>query len=114
MSALLKNIEEQARALSLEDRAKLAEIMLESLHTSITEVEAAWAEEIEERVSAFHRVEIPSCSAEEVFAEARRTLLELCSEARALCWSFQARASWRSSLLQRQRVGTGCSLSCCR
>ena len=47
MSALLKNIEEQARALSAEDRARLAESMLESLHTSITEIEAAWAEEIE-------------------------------------------------------------------
>jgi len=50
MSTLLKNIEEQARALSAEDRARLAESMLESLHTSITEIEAVWAEEIEERV----------------------------------------------------------------
>lgn len=74
MSALLKSIEEQARALSAEDRARLAESMLESLHTSIAEIEALWAEEIEERVSAFDRGEIPSYSAEEVFAEARRTL----------------------------------------
>ena len=74
MSALLKSIEEQARALSAEDRARLAESMLESLHTSIAEIEALWAEEIEERVSAFDRGEIPSCSAEEVFAEAHRTL----------------------------------------
>jgi len=70
MSAMLKNIEEQARALSAEDRARLAESMLESLHTSITEIEADWAEEIEERVRAFHRGEIPAYSAEEVFAEA--------------------------------------------
>ena len=55
MSALLKSIEEQARALSAEDRARLAESMLESLHTSIAEIEALWAEEIEERVSAFDR-----------------------------------------------------------
>ena len=74
MSALLKSIEEQARALSAEDRARLAESMLESLHTSIAEIEALWAEEIEERVSAFDRGEIPSCSAEEVFAEAHQTL----------------------------------------
>jgi Glu-tRNA(Gln) amidotransferase subunit E-like FAD-binding protein len=74
MSALLKSIEEQARALSAEDRAKLAESTLESLHTSIAEIDALWTEEIEERVSAFDRGEITSYSAEEVFAEARRTL----------------------------------------
>jgi putative addiction module component (TIGR02574 family) len=74
MSALLKKIEEKASALSEEDRARLAESMLESLHTSITEIEAAWAEEIEERVSAFTRGEISSYSAEEIFAEAHRTL----------------------------------------
>jgi len=74
MSALLKSIEEQARALSAEDRAKLAESTLESLHTSIAEIDALWTEEIEERVSAFDRGEITSDSAEEVFAEARRTL----------------------------------------
>ncbi len=74
VSALLKNIEDQARALSAEDRARLAESMLESLHASIAEIEALWAEEIEERVSAFDHGEIPSYSAEEVFAEAHRTL----------------------------------------
>lgn len=74
MSALLKSIEEQARALSAEDRARLAESMLESLHTSIAEIEALWAEEIEERVSVFDRGEITSYPAEEVIAEARRSL----------------------------------------
>jgi len=59
MSASLKNIEEQARALSAEDRARLAESMLESLHPSITEIEAAWAEEVEERLNPFDRGEIP-------------------------------------------------------
>jgi hypothetical protein len=33
--------------------------MLESLHPSITENEAAWAEEVEERLNAFDRGEIP-------------------------------------------------------
>lgn len=74
MSALLKSIEEQARALSAVDRARLAESMLESLYTSIAEIKALWAEEIEERVSAFDRGEITSYPAEEVFADARRTL----------------------------------------
>ena len=74
MSPLLKSIEEQARALSAEDRSRLAESMLESLQPLIAEIEAAWAEEIEERVSAFDQVEMSSHSAEDVFAEARQTL----------------------------------------
>lgn len=72
MSASLKQIEEQARALSAEERAKLAESMLESLRAPVSDVEAAWAEEIERRVAAFDRGEIPSYPAEDVFAEARR------------------------------------------
>jgi putative addiction module component (TIGR02574 family) len=72
MPASLKQIEEQARTLGAEDRAKLAESMLESLQAPISEVEAAWAQEIERRVAAFDRGEIPSYPAEDVFAEARR------------------------------------------
>jgi hypothetical protein len=48
--------------------------MLGSLHASSSEIEALWAEEIEERVSAFDHGEIPSYSAEEGFAEAHRML----------------------------------------
>lgn len=72
MSASLKQIEEQAKALNAEERAKLAESMLESLHAPVSEVEAAWAEEIERRVAAFDRGEMPAYPAEDVFAEARR------------------------------------------
>lgn len=74
MSTLLKSIEDQARALAPEDRARLANSMLESLQPLIAEIEAAWAVEIEERVSAFERGELSSSSADEVFAEARQTL----------------------------------------
>lgn len=35
---------------------------------------AAWAQEIERRVAAYDRGEIPSYAAEDVFAEARRFL----------------------------------------
>lgn len=72
MSASLEQIEEQARELSAEERAKLAESMLESLHAPVSEVEAAWTEEIERRVTAFDRGEIPLYPAEDVFAEAHR------------------------------------------
>ena len=72
MSVTLKQIEEQARALNAEERAKLAESLLESLRSPLAEVEAAWAEEIEQRVAAFDRGEIPAYPSEDVFAEARR------------------------------------------
>jgi putative addiction module component (TIGR02574 family) len=72
MSASLKQIEEQARALNAEERAQLAESMLESLHSPLADIEAAWAQEIEQRVAAFDRGEIPAYPAEDVFAEARR------------------------------------------
>lgn len=34
-----------------EDRARLVELLLESLHSSVSEIEAAWDQEIEERAS---------------------------------------------------------------
>lgn len=72
MSLSLKQIEEQTRALGAEDRVKLAESMLESLHGSVSDVEAEWAVEIERRVAAFDCGEPPAYPAEGVFAEARR------------------------------------------
>ena len=74
MPSSLKQMEEQARALSPDDRAKLAQSILESLHTPIAEIEAAWATEIERRVAAFDRGEMQSYPAEDVFAEARRLM----------------------------------------
>jgi putative addiction module component (TIGR02574 family) len=74
MSSSLQQIEEQARSLSAEDRAKLAEFMLESLHTSIEEIEAAWSEEIALRAGALKNGDISAYSAEQVFAETRKIL----------------------------------------
>lgn len=72
MSTSLEQIKEQARALSAEDRAKLAESLLESLQPSVAAIKAAWAEEIERRVAAFDRGELAAYPAEDVFADARR------------------------------------------
>lgn len=73
MAPSLKDVEEQARQLKADERAKLAESMLESLHTPpLSDIEAAWAREIEDRVAAYDRGEIPTYAAEDVFAEARR------------------------------------------
>jgi putative addiction module component (TIGR02574 family) len=73
MSEALKELERQARSLTPEERARLAESLLESLRDApIAEIEAAWDREIEERVAAYDRGELKSFSAEDVFAEARR------------------------------------------
>ena len=72
MAASFKEVEQQAQALAAEDRAKLAETLLESLRVPLSEIETAWAQEIEERVAAFDRGETQAYAAEDVFAEARR------------------------------------------
>ncbi len=41
---------------------------------SIAEIEAAWAEEIEDRMNAFDQDEMSAHSAADVFGEARKTL----------------------------------------
>jgi len=73
MSATLKELEQQARSLSPEERARLAELLLESLRDApLAEIEAAWEREIEDRVAAYERGELQTYAAEDVFAEARR------------------------------------------
>lgn len=72
MSTLLVEIEQQTLRLSSDDRAYLAEILLESLHEpSLPEIEREWGQEIESRVAAFNRGELQTHSADEVFADAR-------------------------------------------
>lgn len=73
MSALLAELEQQACTLLPEERAQLAEVLLESLHdSSLSEIESEWGREIEKRVAAFDRGELQTYPAEDVFAEARR------------------------------------------
>jgi putative addiction module component (TIGR02574 family) len=73
MPASLFEIERQASLLSPDDRAKLAEFLLESLQGKIdTEVEQAWAREIARRVSAFEAGGVLTIPAQAVFAEAKR------------------------------------------
>jgi putative addiction module component (TIGR02574 family) len=72
MPTSFKDIEQQAVALPEDDRAALAEILLQSLHSSHPDVKAAWASEIDNRVAALNRGELQSYPAEDVFAEARR------------------------------------------
>jgi putative addiction module component (TIGR02574 family) len=73
MSISLAEIEQQARMLSPDERARLVDVLLESLReTPLAEIEAAWEREIEERVAAYDRGEVQTYRAEDVFAEAKR------------------------------------------
>ena len=51
----LDDLERQARALSTAERARLAELLLESIQPPVSTVEADWNREIEARVAAFDR-----------------------------------------------------------
>jgi putative addiction module component (TIGR02574 family) len=73
MADPVADLAERAKSLELEDRVRLVELLLDSLHDEpIADVEAAWEEEIRRRVEAFERGEVKTFSAEDVFAEARR------------------------------------------
>jgi putative addiction module component (TIGR02574 family) len=72
MSDIFKELARQAQELTPEERARLAEVLLESLRdASLAETQVAWNREIEMRVAAYDRGELPTFSAEDVFAEAR-------------------------------------------
>lgn len=73
MADPVTDLANRARSLGPEDRVRLVELLLDSLHDEpVVEVEAAWEEEIRRRVDAFERGEVETYSAEEVFADARR------------------------------------------
>ena len=72
MSNQLEFVEAQALKLSPEERAQLADALLDSLRgVKLAEVEAAWAVEIERRVAAYERGDAKLVPAEDVFAKAR-------------------------------------------
>jgi len=73
MAVTLVQLAQQAQTLSPQERARLVEVLLESLRdTEVAEIEADWEREIADRVAAYERGEIETLAAEEVFAEARR------------------------------------------
>ncbi|MBI5603534.1 MAG: addiction module protein [Deltaproteobacteria bacterium] len=73
MPTTFDEVEQQARSLSLDERARLTEVLLETLSDeSLKNIQAAWQREIEERVAAYDRGEVKTYSAEDVFAEASR------------------------------------------
>jgi len=73
MADPVTDLVERARSLGQEDRVRLVELLLDSLHDEpLADVEAAWEEEIRRRIEAFERGEVQAYAAEDVFAEARR------------------------------------------
>lgn len=73
MPDLVAELAERGRSLALEDRSRLVELLLETLHEPpLAEIEAAWDMEIERRIAAYERGEVETFAAEDVFAEARR------------------------------------------
>ena len=75
MSTLVDELSARVKALPAEDRARLAEELLESLQGEAdAEAEAAWDREIERRVAEIESGSVRLIPAEEVHAEARRLI----------------------------------------
>ena len=72
MNDQLVELAERGKALAPDDRSRLVDLLLESLHeASLGEVEAAWDAEAERRLAAYERGEIQALDGEEVLARAR-------------------------------------------
>jgi putative addiction module component (TIGR02574 family) len=73
MSALLDELTKKAQALTLEERAQLAQELFESVERDADPVvQAAWDAEIGERIALYERGEAKLVPADEVFAAARK------------------------------------------
>ena len=73
MADIVAELADRGRSLAPEDRSRLVELLLESLHEPpLSDIEAAWDAEIVRRVEAHSEGLIETYAAEDVFAEARR------------------------------------------
>lgn len=63
---------EQGKALAPEDRSRLVDMLLVSLHERPSaQIEAAWDEEAARRLAAYDRGDLQAIDGEEVLAQAR-------------------------------------------
>jgi len=74
MSNLVEELSQRALELPPEERVRLAERLLATVHEIHPDVEAAWDEEIKRRLAEIDNGTARLIPAEEVFAEARRIL----------------------------------------
>ena len=72
MNDQLVELAERGKALAPDDRSRLVDLLLESLHEApLGRVEAAWDAEAESRLAAYERGDIQALDGEEVLARAR-------------------------------------------
>ena len=75
MSDLVIELSQKAQTLRPEERARLAELLLDSIHqTTDQTVEDAWDAELQNRIDEVDRGVATLISAEEVFAQVRRAI----------------------------------------
>lgn len=75
MSPRLQQIEEEALRLPPEDRESLAGVLVQSLEdVSISEIDAAWIEEAEQRFQKWRARKTDGIPSEKFFPEIRRDL----------------------------------------
>jgi putative addiction module component (TIGR02574 family) len=74
MSELATELTERAKALSPQDRARLAEALLATLDPSDADVEAAWDAEILKRIDDIDNGTVQLIPAAEAFAQVRQAL----------------------------------------
>ena len=73
MPDLVTELADRGRSLPPEERVRLLDLLLESLHeTSTAPLDEAWNQEIERRVARYERGEAELHDAEDVMAEAAR------------------------------------------
>lgn len=69
----VSELAERGKELAPEDRSRLVDMLLVSLHEApVAEVEAAWDQEVERRLAAYDRGEVQAIDGEDVLAKARR------------------------------------------
>ena len=69
----VSELAERGKELIPEERSRLVDMLLVSLHEApVAEVEAAWDQEVERRLAAYDRGEMQAVDGEEVLAKARR------------------------------------------
>ena len=69
----VSELAERGKELAPEDRSRLVDMLLVSLHEApVAEVEAAWDQEVERRLAAYDQGEVQGIDGEAVLAKARR------------------------------------------
>ena len=74
MTQLLAELSARAQSLEPEERARLAEQLLASLVPQDAAVQAAWDEELRQRIEEVERGSVQLTPADQVFARARQAL----------------------------------------